>query len=581
VSAAGWIQFVVFCGLIAVSTPLLGIYMYRVYTGQKHVGSRVFDVIDHAIYRVCRIDPDGEQRWNTYAISLLLFSVAGILFMYLLLRVQGHLPLNPDHLPNGGPGLSFNTSISFTTNTDWQVYAGESTMSQLSQMFALVVQMFLSAAVGMAVAVALVRGITRSRRTTLGSFWVDTVRSTTRILLPISFVFAIVFMSQGVVQNFSAAKQVTTVAAVATHQERSSALRQSVIQGPIGSMMPIEELGDNGGGYTNANTAHPYQNPNPFTSILLSWLVVMIPFAFAVTFGKWVGSMRQGAVIFASMFILFLLGLVLIGAFEGPGNPKLKPAGVTQVASAANIGGNLEGKETRFGVSASAIEGDSVTATSAGSPNSAHESYTPLGGAVPLVNILLGEVSPGGAGGGLYGKLILVMLSVFIAGLMVGRTPEYLGKKIQAREMKLAVIYILAVPAAVLGFGAWAIVNPTALAGLSSSGPHGLTEMAYTFASVSNNNGSAFAGITTGTHWYELVLGLAMLIGRYVLIVPVLAIAGSLVRKQPVPATAGTFRTDTPLFLGLLLAVTVILVGLTFFAVVALGPIVEQLVGHF
>jgi potassium-transporting ATPase potassium-binding subunit len=581
VSAAGWVQFAVFGVLIAISTPLLGIYMYKVYTGQRHLGSRVFDVVDNAIYRVSGIDPEGEQRWDTYAVSLLLFSLAGILFLYLLLRVQGHLPLNPDHLPNGGPGLSFNTSISFTTNTDWQVYAGESTMSQLSQMFALVVQMFLSAAVGMAVAVALVRGITRSRRTTLGSFWVDTVRSTTRILLPISFLFAIVFMSQGVIQNFSAAKHVTTVAAVATHKESDPALQQTVTQGPVGSMMPIEELGDNGGGYMNANTAHPYQNPNPFTSILLSWLVVMIPFAFAVTFGKWVGSMKQGAVILASMAILFVLGLVLIGAFEGPGNPKLSPAGVTQSATSTNIGGNLDGKETRFGVSASAIEGDSITATSAGSPNSAHESYTPLGGAVPLVNILLGEVSPGGAGGGLYGKLILVMLSVFIAGLMVGRTPEYLGKKIQAREMKLAVIYILAVPAAVLGFGGLAIVSKWGLAGISSPGPHGLTELAYAFGSVTNNNGSAFAGITTGTHPYELVLGLAMLIGRYVLIVAVLAIAGCLVRKQPVPATAGTFRTDTPLFLGLLLAVTVILVGLTFFAVVALGPIVEQLVGHF
>ncbi len=580
-SAAGWIQFAVFGVLVAISTPLLGVYMYKVYTGRRHVGSRVFDVIDNGIYKVCRINPEGEQRWNVYAISLLLFSAAGILLMYGLLRLQGHLPLNPDHITSVNQGISFNTAVSFVTNTDWQVYAGESTMSQLSQMLALVVQMFLSAAVGMAVAVALVRGLTRSRRTTLGSFWVDTVRSTTRILLPISFVFAIVFMSQGVVQNFSAAKQVTTVAAVATHQQHNAALQQTATQGPVSSADPIEELGDNGGGFYNANTAHPYQNPNPFTSILLSWLVVMVPFAFAITFGKMVGSMRQGAVILASMVILFVLGLVAIGVFEGPGNPKLASSGVTQAATAANIGGNMEGKETRLGVSASAIEGNSVTATSAGSPNSAHESYTPLGGSVPLINMLLGEVSPGGAGGGLYGKLILVILSVFIAGLMVGRTPEYLGKKIQAREMKLAVIYILAVPATVLGFGAWAIVNPTSLAGLSASGAHGLTEMAYTFASTTNNNGSAFAGITTGTTWYEVVLGLAMLIGRYVLIVPVLAIAGSLVRKQPVPATAGTFRTDTPLFLGLLLAVTVILVGLTYFAVVALGPIVEQLTGHF
>jgi K+-transporting ATPase ATPase A chain len=581
VSAAGWAQFGAFGVLVAISTPLLGIYMWKVYTGRRHLGSRAYDALDGVIYRACRIDPEGEQRWNVYAVSLLLFSAAGILLVYLLLRLQGHLPLNPDHLPNGGPGMSFNTSVSFVTNTDWQVYAGESTMSQLSQMTALVVQMFLSAAVGMAVAVALIRGITRRRQTTLGSFWVDTVRSTTRILLPISFVFALVFMSQGVIQNFSAAKQVTTVAAVATHQTKNTAMQQTVTQGPVGSGLPIEELGDNGGGYMNANTAHPYQNPNPFTSILLSWLVVMIPFAFAVTFGKWVGSMKQGMVILASMVILFVLGLVAIGLFEGPGNPKLDVAGVNQAATNTNIGGNMEGKEDRFGVSASAIEGDSITATSAGSPNSAHESYTPLGGAVPLVNILLGEVSPGGAGGGLYGKLILVILSVFIAGLMVGRTPEYLGKKIQAREMKLAVIYILAVPAAVLGLGGWAIVDKTALVGLSASGAHGLTEMAYAFASTTNNNGSAFAGITTGTHWFELVLAVAMLVGRYVLIVAVLAIAGCLVRKQPVAVTAGTFRTDTPIFLGLLLAVTVILVGLTYFAVVALGPIVEQLVGHF
>ena len=580
-SAAGWVQFAVFGVLVAISTPVLGIYMYKVFNRQDHVGSRAFDVVDNAIYRVCRIDPEGEQRWNVYAVSMLLFSLAGFVLMYALIRLQGHLPLNPDHLTNGGPGLSFNTAVSFITNTNWQVYAGESTMSQLSQMLALVVQQFLSAAVGMAVGVALIRGIVRKRQTTLGSFWVDTTRATTRILLPICFVFALVFMSQGVIQNFHAAKQVTTVAAQATHQTKNTAMQQTVTQGPVGSMMPIEELGNNGGGYLNANTAHSYENPNPFTSIMLSWLVVMIPFAFAVTFGKWVKSMRQGGVILASMVILFVIPLVLIPIFEGPGNPKLATANVNQSATSANIGGNMEGKETRFGVSASAIEGNSITATSTGSPNSAHESWMPLAGAMPLVNILLGEVSPGGSGSGLYGKLILVMLSVFIAGLMVGRTPEYLGKKIQAREMKLAVIYILAVPAAVLGFGGWAIVDKTALAGLWAHGPHGLTEMAYTFASVTNNNGSAFAGITTGTHWYELVLGVAMLIGRYLPIVAVLAIAGSLVRKQPVPATAGTFRTDTPIFLGLLLAVTVILVGLTYFAVVALGPIVEQLVGHF
>ena len=503
--------------------------------------------------------------------------------MYGLLRLQGHLPLNPDHITGVSPGISFNTAASFVTNTDWQVYAGESTMSQLSQMFVLVVQMFLSAAVGMAVGVALIRGITRTRRTTLGSFWVDTVRSTTRILLPISFVFAIVFMSQGVIQNFSAAKQVTTVAAVATHQTQNPALTADRDAGPAGvARCRSRSWATTAAATTTPTPAHPYENPNPFTAILLPWLVVMIPFAFAVTFGKWVGSMAQGGIILASMVVLFVLGVVAHRrCSRAPATRSWPAPESTQAATASNIGGNLEGKETRLGVGSSAIQSDSITATSAGSPTAAHESFTPLGGAVPLVNILLGEVSPGGAGSGLYGKLVLVMVSVFIAGLMVGRTPEYLGKKVQAREVKLAVIYLLAVPAGVLGLGGWAIVDKTALAGLSASGPHGLTEMAYTFASVTNNNGSAFAGITSASRWYEIVLTLALLIGRYVLIVAVLAIAGSLVRKQPAPATAGTFRTDTPLFLGLLLAVTVILVGLTYFAMVALGPIVEQLVGHF
>jgi potassium-transporting ATPase potassium-binding subunit len=566
--------------LIAISTPLLGNYMYKVYKGGTAPGDRFFLPIENTIYRLCRIDPDGEQRWGTYTIALLGFSLAGVLLSYGVLRFQAHLPLNPDHLKAVPPGLSFNTAVSFLTNTNWQAYAGESTMSHLSQMFALVVQQFISAAVGMAVVVAFIRAIVRRRQTTMGSFWVDMVRSTTRILLPISFVFAFVFMSQGVIQNFHASKTVNTVAAQSVDSTGQAVKTQTIPGGPVASMDPIEVLGDNGGGFFNANTAHPFEGPNPVTGILLMWLVVMIPFAFPYTFGRMVGSMAQGWVVFTSMVILFLASVLIMAPLEGNGNNKL-PTTVSQAATATHAGGNLEGKDLRLGVGGSTINAASVTATSAGAQNSAHESYTPLGGSVPLVNQLLGEVSPGGDGSGLYGKLILVLLSVFIAGLMVGRTPEYLGKKIQATEMKLVVIYILIVPVIILVFSGFAIAMKSPPHSLSASGPHGLTEMVYTYASTANNNGSSFAGITANTQWFNSTTGLVMLIGRYFTIVPVLAIGGSLVRKQVVPATAGTFRTDTPLFVGLLLGVTVILVGLVYFPMLALGPIVEHLVGHF
>jgi len=580
-SAAGWLQFALFGVLLAISTPLLAIYMYRVYFTDKAPGDRVFLPVERLIYRLIGVDPEGEQRWRGYAMSLLAFSFVSLLFTYALLRLQAHLPFNPDHLVAVKPGLSFNTAVSFLTNTNWQAYAGESTMSHLSQMLALVLHQYVSAAVGMAVAVAFTRAIIRRRQRTIGNFWVDMIRSTTRILLPICFVFAFVFMSQGVIQNFHASRTVTTVAAQGVDSNGNVISTQTVPGGPVASMEPIEDMGDNGGGFFNANTAHPYQGPNQLINLLAMWLVVMVPFAFPFTFGKAVGSMKQGAVVFASMAILFVLATVVVYPLEGNGNNKITRAGVGQTATSTNPGGNLEGKEVRFGVGGSVLNAMGVTATSAGAQGSAHESYTPLGGSVPLINMMLGEVSPGGDGSGLYGKLILVLTAVFIAGLMVGRTPEYLGKKIQAQEMKLVVVYLLAVPLVTLAFAGVAIVLQSAQNSLWSSGPHGLTEMIYSYSSSANNNGSSFAGISANTAWFNTTTGLTMLVGRFFTIIPVLAIGGSIVRKQVVPATAGTFRTDTPLFLTLLLAVTVVLVGLIYFPVVALGPIVEHLAGHF
>src|SRR5579864_1411490 len=548
--AAGWLQFVLFGVLIAISTPLLGIYMYRVFFTNKAPGDSVFLPVERLIYRVCGIDPEGEQRWRGYAMSLLAFSLVSLLFTYALLRLQHHLPFNPDHLSVVAPALSNNTAVSFLTNTNWQAYAGESTMSHLSQMLALVLHQYLSAAVGMAVAVAFTRAIIRRRQVTIGNFWVDMIRSTTRILLPICFLFAFAFMSQGVIQNFHPSRSVTTVAAQGVDSKGNVISTQTIPGGPVASMEPIEDLGDNGGGFYNANTSHPYQGPNTLIGLLAMWLVVMIPFAFPITFGKAVGSMKQGMVVLASMAILFVLASVFVYPLEGNGNNKVTLAGVSQSASATNPGGNFEGKEVRFGTSGSVLNAMGVTATSAGAQGSAHESYTPLGGSLPLVNMMLGEVSPGGDGSGLYGKLILVLTAVFIAGLMVGRTPEYLGKKIQSQEMKLVVVYLLAVPLVTLAFAGVAIVLQSAQNSLLSSGPHGLTEMVYSYSSSANNNGSAFAGISANTQWYNTTLGLTMLVGRFFTIIPVLAIGGSIVRKQVVPSTAGTFRTDTPLFLG-------------------------------
>jgi K+-transporting ATPase ATPase A chain len=570
-SAAGWIQIIVFVALLFALTPLLGGYMAKVWGSKKAPGDRVFLPVERFVYRVCGVDPDSEQRWTAYTFALLAFSMVSVLVVYGLQRLQAHLPLNPDHLKAVRPDLAFNTAASFVTNTNWQSYGGESTMSHLTQMAGLAVQNFASAAAGLAVMVAFIRALSRRRGRTIGNFWVDLVRTTTRILLPIAFVAAIVLVSQGVVQNFHASFHATTVAGAT----------QTIPGGPAASQIAIKQLGTNGGGFFNANSAHPFENPNGITNMLEMLFLVLIGFAVTYALGVVVKGKRFGWVIFGAMFTLMILSIGVAVGFESNGNPQLNRAAVTQHVTANQPGGNMEGKEVRFGPSASGIWAGATTGSSNGSVNAFHDSFTPIGGLVPLTNLLLGEVTPGGVGTGLTGMLVLVLLTVFIAGLMVGRTPEFLGKKIQAAEMKLVVLHILFAPLVVLGFAAASVVLKSAVHSVFNSGPHGLSEIVYAFASSAGNNGSAFGGLTTNTNWYNATMGITMLVGRFFLIVPMLGIAGSLVRKQAVPAGPGTFATDTTLFGGLLMAVVVIVAGLTFFPVLALGPIVEHLVGHF
>jgi potassium-transporting ATPase potassium-binding subunit len=567
-STASWLQFVVLIVLVGVTAPFIGRYMARVYGDDDRPapGDRFFLRIERPIYRICRVDPRREQRWTVYAYSVLAFSVISLLILYLQLRIQDSLPFNPTNMPAVGEHLSFNTAVSFSTNTNWQSYGGESTMSHLSQMLGLAVHNFVSAAAGMAVLAAFIRGLARRRASTLGNFWVDLTRTTTRILLPACFVFALILVSQGVIQNFHGFTEVTTV-------EGGS---QLIPGGPVASQIAIKQLGTNGGGFFNTNSAHPFENSTPFSSFLETYAIVIIPFALAFTYGYMVKDRRQGRAVFAIMAAIWLVMCLAAMGFETNGNSELDQFGVDQTATADQAGGNMEGKEVRFGPSASGLWAASTTGTSNGSVNSMHDSFTPLGGGIPLMHMMLGEVSPGGVGVGLNGLLIMAILSVFIAGLMVGRTPEYLGKKIQAPEMKLVVLYVLAMPAVLLGFAAASVLLDSALT-TNNPGAHGLSEILYAFTSASNNNGSAFAGLTTATQWYDTTMGVAMLVGRFFLIIPVLAIAGSLARKQPAPATAGTFPTHTPLFGGLVVGVVAIVAGLTFFPALALGPIVEQL----
>ena len=566
-TTASWLQFVALVIALGVSVPFVGSYLARVFDGETAPGDRFFGSVERLAYRLIGVDPGREQRWPTYAISLLAFSAVCVLVLYALQRVQGFFPFNPTGVEGVPPLLAFNAAVSFVTNTNWQNYAAENTMSHLTQMTGLAVQNFASAAVGLAVAIAFIRGLVRRRSDTIVNFWVDLVRGTVRVLLPIAVVAAIVLVSQGVVQNLGGFDTVTTVEGAA----------QVVPGGPAASQEAIKEVGTNGGGFLNANSAHPFSNPNGFTNLLEIYLLLLIPFSLAVTFGRMAGDRRQGLAVLAAMLALWLAAAGIAMAFEVSGNPELDARGVTQAVTADQAGGNAEGKEVRFGPSSSGLFAASTTGTSTGAVNSAHDSFTPGGGAVPLVNIMLGEVSPGGVGAGLYGMLIFAILAVFIAGLMVGRTPEYLGKKIQAAEMKLVVLYILIVPILVLAFTGISVVMDSAESSILNAGPHGLTEVTYAFTSAANNNGSAFGGLTGNTDWYNSTLGLCMLAGRFLLIVPALAIAGALARKPRVPQSAGTFPTGTPLFATLLVGVVLIVVGLTYFPVLSLGPVVEQL----
>jgi K+-transporting ATPase ATPase A chain len=572
VTAAGWAELLILIAALALTTPLLGGYMAKVYDPSlgKPRGDRFFSAVERPIYRVCGINPDGEQRWTVYAISVLAFSFVSVLVLYAQLRLQGHFFLNPDHYKGIEPKLAFNTAVSFLTNTNWQAY-GDSVMSHLSQMTGLAFHNFVSAAAGAAVAVAFIRGLVRRRSATIGNFWVDLIRTCTRVLLPITFLAAIVFMSQGVIDNFHASRTVTTVAGQT----------QTIPGGPLASQEAIKEGGQNGGGFFGTNSMHPFENPTGVTNLLQLWLILAIPFALTYTFGKMARDTKQGWVVFAVMFVLWLGMLLVVTPLEARGSPKLTALGATQKTTALQPGGNMEGKESRFGPVSCGYYAASTTSTSDGAVNCAHDSLTPLGGGTALVNMMYGEVSPGGTGSGLFGMLIFALLAVFIAGLMVGRTPEYLGKKIQASEMKLVAIYILLPAIFILAFAGASMLIHTALASRLNHGPHGLSEVVYAFTQAFSNNGSAFGGLTANTQWYDTTLGIVMLVGRLLPMVIVLAIAGSLARKKHVPATAGTFPTGTPLFGGLVLGVVIIVVGLTYFPVVSLGPVVEHLVGRF
>ena len=564
---ASWFQLLLIIGLLGAGTRVLGPYLASVYDGSTSRADRVFGPAERLIYRLCGIDENREQRWTTYALSLVAFSLMSVVFLFLIQRIQGFLPFNPDGLRAVPAPLAWNTSASFVTNTNWQNYAGETTMSQFTQMAGLAVQNFVSPVVGLCVAMAMVRGISRRRAATVGNFWVDLVRGVLRVMLPLSILVTVILVSQGAIQNFHGFTDARTLQGAA----------QAIPGGPFASQEAVKLVGTNGGGTLNANSMHPLSNSNGFTNLLQIFALLLIPFALTYSYGKLVKDRRQGWVLFATMMVLWLGAVALATGMEVRGNPELRAAGVSQSVTATQGGGNLEGKEVRFGAAGCGAFSASTTGTSTGAVNCAHDSMTPLGGMAPLAAMMLGEVSPGGVGAGLYGILIFALLGVFIAGLMVGRTPEYLGKKIQAAEMKLVVLYIVAVPFAVLGFTAASVVLVGTKASILNPGAHGLTEVAYAFTSAGNNNGSAFGGLSGNTDWYNATLGLSMLIGRFLLIVPALAIAGSLARKQRVPASAGTFPTGTPLFVGLLTGVILIVVGLTYFPVLALGPVVEHL----
>jgi len=571
---------VVFFLLLLLSVKPFGLYMAHVMEGHPIWPLRVGARFEAFLYRLCGIDPSAQMGWKKYAIALILFNALGALTIYGLQRLQVWLPLNPQQFANVSPDSSFNTAVSFITNTNWQGYSGESTMSYLTQMAGLAVQNFMSAATGIAVAIALIRGFARHSVSTIGNVWADLTRCTLYILLPVSLVLALVLVGQGVVQNFSAYKDVTTIETLtyqATNAQTATTHTQTLPMGPMASQESIKELGTNGGGFLNANSAHPYENPTPLANFLEMFAILLIPMALTYTFGHMVGDTRQGWAVLAAMMILFIPLLGIAVHSEQQGNPLVAKLGVDQAASITQPGGNMEGKESRFGIAASVLFATITTATSCGAVNSMHDSFTPLGGFVPLFQMQLGEVVFGGVGTGLYSMLIFAIVGVFIAGLMIGRTPEYLGKKIEAFEIKMSSIAILVMPFIVLTGTAVAVTLTSAKAGVANPGAHGFSEILYAFSSAGNNNGSAFAGLSANTPFYNLALGLVMWLGRYWPIVAVLAIAGSLAAKKRVPVTAGTMLTYGPTFVILLIG-TVLLVGaLTFVPALALGPIVEHL----
>jgi potassium-transporting ATPase potassium-binding subunit len=565
----GVLQVLVFVVIIALITKPMGLYMTKVFKGERTWLSPMLVPVERLFFRVSRVNPDQEDRWWEYVIAMLLFSVAGMLLTYIIERVQGSLPLNPQGFGAVEPGLAFNTAASFTTNTNWQNYAGEQTMSYLTQMVGLAFHNFASAATGIVLAVALVRGLARRSAQHLGNFWVDMTRCILYILLPISIVGALVLVSQGVVQNFNSYTVVHTL----------NSGQQVIAQGPFASQEFIKNFGTNGGGPFNANAAHPYENPNAFTNLLIMVSIFAIPAGLFYMFGKMVSDTRQGWVLWIASLILFLIGVAVCMPSEQAGN-VLFPTAVNQQATSTQAGGNMEGKEVRFGISDSALFATVTTDTSCGAVNSMHDSYTPLGGLVPLTNIALGEIVFGGVGSGLYGMLMFVIIAVFIAGLMVGRTPEYLGKKIERKEIMMAALALLILPASILGFSAVASVVPMGVSQLTNAGPHGLSEILYAYTSTNGNNGSAFAGLSGNTPYYNWTLGIAMLIGRFAFLIPILAFGGSLVQKRVVPAGLGTFPTRGPLFVALLIGVILIVGALTYFPAYSLGPIVEHLLLH-
>jgi len=586
----GILQIAVYFIVVLALTKPMGVFMARLFQGERTFLHPLLRPLERLTYRLVGVREETEQRWTQYAASLIAFSAASFLFVYVIQRLQGILPFNPMHFgtkaaPSGAtpvtPDLAFNTAASFLTNTNWQAYSGEMTFSYFVQMAALAVQNFASAAVGIVVAIAMIRGFARQQASAIGNFWVDLTRCTLYVLLPVSFVAALFFCSQGVIQNFHAYTQVKTVEGAA----------QTIPQGPVASQEAIKLLGTNGGGFFNANSAHPFENPTPLTNFIQVVLIFLIPAGLTYTFGRMVGDTRQGWAIFAAMALMFAAGVFVCYHYEAAGNPILTKMGVESAYTGNQPGGNMEGKETRFGIADSALFATVTTDASCGAVNAMHDSLTPLGGLVPLFNMQTDEVIFGGVGSGLYGMLLYAIVGVFIAGLMVGRTPEYLGKKIQQKEVKMAMVAIIATAFSILVFagisaaarfaknGYW---NPpgAATANLNNPGPHGFSEMLYAYSSASENNGSAFAGLNVNTPWYNLTLGLATVIGRFAFIIPVLVIAGSLAEKKKVPASSGTLPTHGALFVGLLIATVIVIGALTFFPALALGPLVEHFLMH-